>query len=86
MIKLKNGVITTPDIDFDEKCGGFGILLFQLCVENSNKVALVSQIFMKVDSTNLNFSRLIPVMMNLKPTIPCCRKVYPQPKPFKIEA
>lgn len=52
MIKLKNGVITTPDIDFDEKCGGFGILLFQLCVENSNKVALVSQIFMKVDSIN----------------------------------
>lgn len=42
MITVKNGVIKTTNIEFDEKCGGFGVLLFQLCVENSNKVALVS--------------------------------------------
>lgn len=59
MLTIENGVIKTPDIQFDGNCGGFEVLLFNLCQIYKNKIALVSCFIINLKLTITVFSRKI---------------------------
>jgi len=84
---IDNGVIKTPDIQFDENCGGFGVFLFNLCQKYKENIALVSWFYIvKFKLTFTVLLRLTQEMMNSTPTMTFWRNVFPPPKPYRVKA
>ncbi|XP_030752850.1 luciferin 4-monooxygenase-like [Sitophilus oryzae] len=41
-IILENGIIKTPSIDYDEECGGLGVVLYKYLKKHSERLALIN--------------------------------------------